>query len=54
MQEKSEWICCPVCGSKTRTKVYPGTIMTHFPLFCPKCRRKYRIDVIKPRMTLSN
>ena len=31
----SKWIFCPVCGNKTRTKVYENTVVTNFPLYCP-------------------
>lgn len=52
--EESLWIQCPVCHKRTRTKVYPDTIMTRFPLYCRNCKKEYRIDVIKLRMTLSD
>ena len=51
---KSLWVRCPVCRRKTRTKVYSDTTLIRFPLYCPKCREEYRIDVIKLRMTLSD
>lgn len=35
--EKTDWIRCPKCGSKTRTQVREHTILEDFPLFCPKC-----------------
>jgi len=35
---KGEFIRCPHCGQKTRTKVLPGTVLIEFPLFCPKCK----------------
>lgn len=37
---ESKWIICPVCGSKTRTKIRIDTILKKFPLFCPKCKRE--------------
>ncbi|MBR3328767.1 MAG: conjugal transfer protein [Atopobiaceae bacterium] len=37
---KGEFIRCPRCGQKTRTKVLPGTVLVEFPLFCPKCKRE--------------
>ena len=37
---KGEFIRCPRCGQKTRTKVLPGTVLIEFPLFCPKCKRE--------------
>lgn len=38
--EKSQWVLCPFCHSKTRVKLLPGTLLRHFPLFCPKCRQE--------------
>lgn len=35
---KTNWLCCPGCGGKTRTQVRPGTVLEDFPLFCPKCK----------------
>ena len=36
----SRWIRCPICGSKTRTKVYDDTVLIKFPLYCPKCKKE--------------
>jgi hypothetical protein len=41
---KIEWIHCPVCGNKTRTKLRRDTILKSFPLFCPKCKKERLID----------
>jgi len=38
--KKCEWIICPVCGQKTRLKVWEDTELKNFPLFCPKCKQK--------------
>ena len=35
---KTDWLCCPKCGGKTRTQIRPHTVLEDFPLFCPKCR----------------
>ena len=51
---RSYWIPCPICENRTRTKVYTDTILVRFPLFCPKCRRETRIDVVQLNMVLSN
>lgn len=32
------WCICPKCGSRTKTKVNPDTVILRFPLFCPKCK----------------
>ena len=36
---KSEWVLCPVCGSKTRLKLREDTSLENYPLFCPKCKQ---------------
>ena len=37
--DTERWVLCPVCGSKTRTKVMKSTILKNFPLYCPKCKK---------------
>ena len=49
----SLWVHCPVCGAKTRTKVYANTVLIKFPLFCPKCKNETLIDVVKLKMVTS-
>ena len=46
------WVPCPICGSKTRTKVRADTVLIHFPLFCPKCRQKTLIDLKELHITV--
>lgn len=50
----SRWIRCPICGSKTRTKVYDDTVLIKFPLFCPKCKKEIRVNVVQLKMVVSN
>ena len=50
---KVTWVLCPICGNKTRTKVRPDTVLENFPLFCPKCKKEIRIDVVKLKMVIS-
>ncbi|MGN0385866.1 MAG: cysteine-rich KTR domain-containing protein [Lachnospiraceae bacterium] len=52
-KEGARWVHCPICGGKTRTKVYEDTVMYNFPLFCPKCKREIRVDVLQLKMTES-
>ena len=47
------WIKCPVCRAKTRTMVYEDTVLLNFPLFCPKCKKKNKVNVIKLKMVVS-
>lgn len=42
---KNEWVICPVCESKTRTKIRLDTVLENFPLFCPKCKQETLISV---------
>lgn len=42
---KEHWILCSACGSKTRARLLPDTVLRSFPLFCPKCRRESIINV---------
>ena len=43
--EKTEWIICPICKSKTRVKVREDTVLENFPLFCPKCKQESLVNV---------
>ena len=45
MMFKAEWILCPCCGAKTKTKVMENTILENFPLFCPRCKHETIIQV---------
>jgi len=42
---KTEWVRCPVCGSKTREKIREDTELKNFPLYCPKCKQESLIKV---------
>ncbi|MDO4344989.1 MAG: cysteine-rich KTR domain-containing protein [Eubacteriales bacterium] len=48
--DNSLWIHCPVCGGKTRTKVCVDTVLVKFPLYCPKCKKVTRINVVQLKM----
>ena len=54
MVENEEWLLCPRCQSKTRTKIRKDTVLENFPLFCPKCKfnalisvRDLKLNIIK-------
>ena len=53
IRDNSLWIRCPICGGKTRTKVYADTVLVNFPLFCPKCKKEIKIDVVELNMVIS-
>ncbi len=42
---ETEWVRCPICGSKTRSKARADTVMRNYPLYCPKCRRESLVDL---------
>lgn len=50
---KQQWILCPVCGNKTRTKIQEDTEMKNFPLYCPKCKQETLINVQDMKITLA-
>ncbi|WP_443699616.1 cysteine-rich KTR domain-containing protein [Pseudogracilibacillus auburnensis] len=52
MIEKSKWIFCPICKSKTRTKVCVDTVLINFPLYCPKCKQESLVNINKYKITL--
>lgn len=41
----TEWIRCPVCGSKARGKIREDTELKNFPLYCPKYKQESLIEV---------
>ena len=42
---KSDWVHCPICGGKTRTKIREDTEAVNLPVFCPKCNHSFVMDV---------
>lgn len=42
--KKTEWIYCPVCGSKTRDRIREDTFLKNYPLYCPKCKHETLIE----------
>lgn len=49
---ETEWILCPLCGSKTRDKIRADTEMKNFPVFCPKCKEETLINVKQFQITV--
>lgn len=43
--DETEWIFCPICNNKTRIKVREDTVLTNFPLHCPKFKGESLIEV---------
>ena len=42
---ETQWIMCPVCGSKTRLRIRYDTVLERFRLYCPKCKQETLISV---------
>lgn len=49
-ETKTLWIHCPFCGAKTETKIYPNSLLLHFPLYCPNCDKEYSVDIIQRKI----
>ena len=46
------WLMCPICENKTRTKARQDTVMSNFPLFCPKCNNEVYVNVHQLNVTV--
>lgn len=49
-KEEFQWVKCPICGGKTRTKVLHDTVLYLFPLYCHKCKKETTVSVVQYRM----
>ena len=47
------WIPCPICGGRTQAGVYPDTVLINSPLYCRKCKKETRINVVQLKMVVS-
>lgn len=54
MTYKFTWVQCPICKSKTRTKIRPDTTAKNLIVFCPKCKNESVMDVDNMESKLSN
>ena len=52
IMKRTEWIRCPVCGSKTRDRIREDTVLKNYPLYCPKCKQEALIDVKNLQITV--
>lgn len=44
------WVPCPVCNEKTAVKIYMDTVLLKFPLYCPKCGKETKIDIVNLKL----
>lgn len=42
---KDGWVYCPICNNKTRTKIRPDTVARNLPVFCPKCKNTFILNI---------
>ena len=52
MNNRTEWIRCPVCGNKTRLQIREETELKNFPLYCPKCKQESLIEAKDLQVTV--
>ncbi len=45
MTTQYQWVLCPICGGKTRTKIRPDTEAKNLIVFCPKCKNESVVDI---------
>lgn len=50
---QTEWVYCPNCDGKTRTKIRPDTEAKRIPVFCPKCKQEFVMDIKDEKVELS-
>ena len=49
---RTEWVHCPVCGSKTRDRIREDTFLKNYPLYCPKCKHETLIEAKNLQVTV--
>lgn len=47
-----EWICCPICGGKTRNRIREDTVLMNYLLYCPKCKQESLIEAKNLEITV--
>ena len=52
--EQAYWLCCPICGKKTKTRIYEDTVLLKYPLYCTKCKKERIINVVKLKTVISD
>ncbi len=52
INNRAEWVRCPVCGNKTRLQIRKDTELKNFPLYCPKCKQESLIDAKDLQVTV--
>ena len=50
--QKVDWVRCPACRNKTRTRIREDTVLKNYPLYCPKCKQENLIDAENLHITV--
>lgn len=50
--QKTEWVLCPICESKTRLKIREDTVLKNLPLYCPKCKQENLVEIRQFKVTI--
>ena len=40
-----QWVHCPICGGKTRTKIREDTEAKNLPVLCKICKKESVVDI---------
>ncbi len=40
-----QWVLCPICGGKTRTKIRLDTEAKNLPILCRLCKNEVVVDI---------
>ena len=49
-----QWVLCPICGGKTRTKIRPDTEAKNLPIFCKICKNEVVMDIKDLKVKIYN
>lgn len=52
--KNSQWVLCPICHNKTRTKLIADNELKNFPLFCPKRQNETLGNVKQLNISINN
>lgn len=45
INQQYQWVLCPICGGKTRTKIRPDTEAKNLPILCRLCKNEVVVDI---------
>lgn len=49
---EAEFVRCPICGEKTRTKIRDDSILIRHLLYCPKCKAECLVNIRNNSITV--